>query len=860
MALNDSPVFSSIYNINGNNATARKMRIRDRLSDFISGGKMSSLQKSNETMHKAMRPGIPSFDFAPQYSNRTWLGWCYFFEHEVSIFSDIASKIRDETFRNGLEFRPAFLFRCKSCGMEYNEEIEECTRCGHDDFSQPDYSQLEWANRLNDVSYLEAANLNEQSMLDVLKNGMYHLVIADNMYILCIKKYLLDDEGNIIKQIPYEFISLDPRDVVIMFDQETGELGQYKTCLEHRMELYDDEDTVCKKCGKKLYPVHYQVQAPTQNLVYYVKDEICHVCFYYPNLLYGFPKALKLADELWTYHYIEKRVRSYYEYARAMGLLFIPSENQDALMEAWVKIMEQVKEDPHTIPAIGTSEKAPTQANFVKLLEDPNGELIAIKDELRDRIASGFGVTMTFVNDTSNTGGMKNDENLISLSDRTIASFQDAMDNKPLRWITKMMGITDFELVCIPHITENDMDKEELFAMILNNARTMSELNYKSAYHEKDGRRWFTYREMTPEEIQQKSQEQFGGFMGGGQPGMEPGMEGEQPQEGEETMDGEEPAGDEETPDDGEFDSGKVESANAPNNEKKPPKSAKDLSDEEWSDMFSKANNLLKGLKCAPGFESHPTYRNGECHPKGQKHRGMGNSEPPVQSKKPKKSTGAQGNKPSPEKIMAGASSKKPSKAAQKRAEQGKGLKNIKPEPTAEEQKIARATTDRIPMKYEATADLFTVNAMIEKRINLGNSKKTGAMGKLGENVFAALVLGYKAHERDTDVEDFQNHYMVDIKTMSQEETPIMYDQWMRKLKACQETGKKWRFVSITVQDDGLTLREHTPRKDFYEPTPEQTEQKRPYMVRLAEGKVIGRVMRDGSFIGMTGMGEQNGN
>lgn len=508
-----------------------KMSIRDKFINFLSGGKYAKMSKMNEIYAQTARPGIPSFDFAPQYSNRTWLGWCYFFEQEVSILSDIASKIRDEVVREGIHTIPLFQLECEVCETRYDEIVEECEVCGSHDFHEPDTTQLQWLKRGNDKPYLDFANLNGQTMMDVLKNALYHLVISDNLYILCVKKYNLDAEGNIISSIPHEFISLDPRDVTMMFNLTSGTMGNFKTCLVHRDKLYGNEEEVCKDCGKRLYPVHFQVQSASDNIRNYIQDEIVHASYYYPSLLYGCPKPLKIADELWSYHYIEKRVRSYYENARANGMLFIPSENQDALAETWDKIMEQVKDDPWGIPIIGTAENAPTTANFIKFLEDPNTDLIEIKEELRNRISSAFGVTMTFINDTSNTGGMKNDKNLMSITDRTILSMQDALDTKVLAWITKQMGITDYSIVCFPHIAENELEKEDLFAAQLNNAQQMMEMDYVAEFHEKEGRRWFSYRKKTAEEKLQEQMMEMG-MMGGQQQVDEegnpiPGQEGD---------------------------------------------------------------------------------------------------------------------------------------------------------------------------------------------------------------------------------------------------------------------------------------------------------------------------------------------
>ena len=90
----------------------------------------------------------------------------------------------------------------------------------------------------------------------------------------------------------------------------------------------------------------------------------------------------------------------------------------------WKKVREETADDPHTPAILGVSESLRPMPTSSKLMEDPNANLISVKDDLRDRIASSYGVTMAFTNDTSQTGGLKNDKNLISLADRTIRSLQ----------------------------------------------------------------------------------------------------------------------------------------------------------------------------------------------------------------------------------------------------------------------------------------------------------------------------------------------------------------------------------------------------------------------------------------------------
>lgn len=480
---------------------------------------MESLEKANKKMMEAITPhmGIPTQDYMPQYVNRTWLYWAYYFEGECSILSDIIQKKRNETFRNRIEWQPNFVKKCTKCQKEFQIEVEQCDKCGGG-VRDPDYGELDTKTKREDgVDFLDRANRNGQSMVDVLKACDFHTEVADNLFLLCRESYKLLVDGTIKSRKPRDFFALDPRDITILFN-EAGELGKAGSiCLAHRGTLVngngtgsrseprmDEELKNCPECGRQLYPAWYLVQTSNAPSQYYTEDEIVHASYYYPSMLYGFPLPLKLQHALWAYTYIERRTRSFYETARPPGIMFVPATNQDALLSAWANMVEQMKQDPYTIPVLATSESAPTQANLVRFLNDPNLDLIAVKNELRERIASRYEVTVT-LNQDSKQGGNADGKHAISMTDRAIEGKQKWYNEHILPWIVKKLGVKDFKLVVRPHLNENEMAKEQLLALKIQNARAMLMMGFEVKYEK--GSFEYSGQPMTYQELMEMEQQ-----------------------------------------------------------------------------------------------------------------------------------------------------------------------------------------------------------------------------------------------------------------------------------------------------------------------------------------------------------------
>jgi hypothetical protein len=403
------------------------------------------------------------------------LGLAYYLEQEVSVFSDSILKLKQEMFRNGFTWEPAFVVKCSSCGIEYNEDTEKCI-CGSTTFKTPDYSQVfifDGPQR----NFTRNANYNGQSMREVLRDHEFNLNVADNAYLMLIKSYDISSSGDIVAYAIKEILSIDPRDIkkMVMEDGRMG--GDIWLCPTHRDQTAGSPGSKCPICNASLLRAYYETTS-TQNKQYYLKDEVLHSAKYYPTILYGYPPALKMVDDLMAYHYLEKRTKSYYEKGRPPGIVMIPTNNQESLRRFWDETMALMQGDNYYTPVIGYNTDSKASAEYLKLLQDPNLDMLAVKKELRERISSRFGVSLIFQGDTSASGGLNNEGLQITVTNRAVEDGQTIYNDKVLLWLCDQFGITDYKLQLNPNEEQDEMAELERAAKKASIARSMYDMGF----------------------------------------------------------------------------------------------------------------------------------------------------------------------------------------------------------------------------------------------------------------------------------------------------------------------------------------------------------------------------------------------
>ena len=445
---------------------------------------------SKSTPKQSQRPGLGARGALGHAEIAPTLGYVFYLEQEVSIFSDVVLKLKQEMFRRGFFWEPKFALKCLDCDAEYDEDVEECD-CGSRNLVEPDKNQINFFDN-SDSSFIESANYNHQSLKEVLTDFEFNLNVGDNAYLLLPKAYEFDNQGEIISSSPKEILSVDPRDIKKIYTPDGFLGGRIWVCPKHRTETKGAPGYRCDICGAVLQDAIYETThsatsggSSSSGKKYYLRDEVLHSSKYYPSILYGFPPILKILDVAMAYHYLEQRVRKFYERGRAPGIATFPTNNQNSLRAFWDETMARLEDDPYYIPIVGYDSAGKAAASFLKLMEDPNSAMLEVKKELRERMGSRFGVSLIFQGDTSASGGLNNEGLQITVTNRAIEDGQAGYNEKVLVWLCQQFGITDYILQLNPNEEQDEMAEKDRFARDVSNARSMWDMGFDIEY--KDG-------------------------------------------------------------------------------------------------------------------------------------------------------------------------------------------------------------------------------------------------------------------------------------------------------------------------------------------------------------------------------------
>lgn len=405
--------------------------------------------------------------------------------------NSIIFKHVSKVLRRGFVIEPRFVAKCDVCGKEYAHKVDKCDCNGK--VHTP--SKIE-KNRLTGMLE-DACNDNDESFHVVMLEFLTAIDIFDDSYLVFQKEYLFDkDKTHIILEKTKNIYTSTPL-FMRMIANERGVRGTKFFCLQHRNTLLDDPGK-CQQCGLPLYEAFYgSVNTPMaftgDGEYYYKRDEVIHSSMYSPSRLYGLSPLIPLYDDIITLILMTRYVGSYYRFGRSpRGIVWTKTSNTDAFMDIWNKILLKQQSDPLYIPALAfptgfAGEGEQSSLNFLKL-SDSITELgyTEIRNEMRRKIASYYGISNLSINDSQGVGGLNVETQQLAMEDIQLSLFTNLCNNYILLRLVKILGIKDYHLRLLSTSPKDEMRELDIESKKLEIAERFSRLGLKVSYDADD--------------------------------------------------------------------------------------------------------------------------------------------------------------------------------------------------------------------------------------------------------------------------------------------------------------------------------------------------------------------------------------
>jgi len=386
-----------------------------------------------------------------------YMDWLF---SEVSVLSTIRLRTVSELFRYDLDLVPKFLRKCEDCGHESQVMITECPVCKSIRLRGVDDSQKKYLIKANGKSFIDEANANGQSMLDVFSAYAESEIQNNQSYLLCVSGEIIDTEDtSLLYATPLEFIAIDPKYVRYLYD-DTGKPGtKYAFTRDQRdvmINLDTDPDALndCDIEGRILVPAHWQIGnnfGGTGEYLLYSDDEVYQDKWYRQSLIYGTPIWYDIEDDALAYHYLEKHNLTKYKYGYVRKIVILPGLSDEDIEDMTKGIQDVLAQNDNSIPIVCTPPPLPgtpeIRAQTLELGTESSDDLLAVKDDIRNRLCAHGGVPNLFAGDVEASGGMNNESQQITVFDRYLMGHYNKIDRMG-KWVLGWFPmITDWDLV-----------------------------------------------------------------------------------------------------------------------------------------------------------------------------------------------------------------------------------------------------------------------------------------------------------------------------------------------------------------------------------------------------------------------------
>lgn len=435
-------------------AWIEKQQRLDQLINFASAA--LDIQKSQGTGNETFRS--PSFGI----DNLAYLWSKQYTQNRAQMINDlfaIASTvaeirapvihIRNEVFRRGIEWHAKFSRKCNKCNQEFTDEVEKCT-CGSTDLRLPDPKQKE---RL--APFIDNCNVFGNSLVEISKQLEWDVNVADEMYLYVAKEFIGDGEE--VRSKPLEIRRLNPAYIEMDLNSKGLPKANHFVCLIHRDKVKKAEATTATEDTKMECPECHRPMVPAMWIYYYrgakkylLESEVCRASKFEINELGGFSPILTIFEKALTLIGMDKVAFKYFfERKLPASLLMIFTDDTEGLRREREGILQQLAKSPDYVPMMAVSAKQGSRgrAELIRLFHTfAEMDYMPIKNEIRERIASLWGVTPIWQTAVESVGGMSSQTAQLVVTSRVVESDQSIFNEKMFPFITQAFAISDWEL------------------------------------------------------------------------------------------------------------------------------------------------------------------------------------------------------------------------------------------------------------------------------------------------------------------------------------------------------------------------------------------------------------------------------
>lgn len=491
--------------------------------------------------------------------------------------------LRNEIFRRGLEWEPAFEFKCDRCDQEYTAKEAKRAKfvchCNEDEglhvdgdgrplnrdmpeerepwpLRRPSARQIQRFDR-----FLDHANYFGQSLEAILRQCEDDINIVDDGFIYFRCKYeLADHEIALAREDPFnddfapdrevmQIFRLDP--TLVEFDMDDrGVPGQaHHICVFHRDAILDvpmgegwdvEWKGICPDCGLRTYPVYYKYSEQQASaygpgrakVLYLVEDEVIHWSRYSPTETYGFPPVLSIYEKAMTLIGMDRYLYDYfYERKVPQGVVTVVTDDTVAFNATKNEVEARMQQDPHYIPWMAIASKSGQgRMEFVRFAYSLDElDYLPVRDEIRERISGIYGVSQIWMQSTEGIGGLNNESQQLTVMSRVVEGAQRSYHTDVFPKLQRALKVSDWNLKIRTPEETSELVEVQILQAKASVAQTFQGMGFGVEWDSESEEFTFTGRVLSMEE-QQKAQTAgaspfggggFGGPGGGSMPGAQ---------------------------------------------------------------------------------------------------------------------------------------------------------------------------------------------------------------------------------------------------------------------------------------------------------------------------------------------------